>query len=440
MADKNKQINTKVLPGFMELLPNEQILFDQMKQIIKETYQSFGFVSLDTPIIERSEVLLAKAGGETEKQIYRFSKGDNDLSLRFDLTIPLARYVSEHYNDLNFPFKRCHIAKVFRGERAQKGRYREFYQCDIDIIGREELSLVNDAEILAVIYQVFKNLNLPPFIIKISNRKLIEGLIESLGLNQKSLEIMRIIDKVEKISQSDFKTALLDLGLSDQNLDLIIKFINIKGEPVLVLKELDNLNINNEVFKQGLVELTTVLNYIKLFQLPSESYGIDLSIARGLDYYTGTIYETFFLDYSDLGSICSGGRYDNLAEAYTKKRLPGVGISIGLTRLFSQLRDLEIVKPQKSTISKVLILPFAEEMFASAIKISNVLRSAGVFNEVYFENDKIKNKITYANKIGVDFVVIIGEEELKNNNFTLKNMKSGEQISLGIEDLVKYFK
>ena len=411
-----------------------------MKQIIKETYQSFGFVSLDTPIIERSEVLLAKAGGETEKQIYRFSKGDNDLSLRFDLTIPLARYVSEHYNDLNFPFKRCHIAKVFRGERAQKGRYREFYQCDIDIIGREELSLVNDAEILAVIYQVFKNLNLPPFIIKISNRKLIEGLIESLGLNQKSLEIMRIIDKVEKISQSDFKTALLDLGLSDQNLDLIIKFINIKGEPVLVLKELDNLNINNEVFKQGLVELTTVLNYIKLFQLPSESYGIDLSIARGLDYYTGTIYETFFLDYSDLGSICSGGRYDNLAEAYTKKRLPGVGISIGLTRLFSQLRDLEIVKPQKSTISKVLILPFAEEMFASAIKISNVLRSAGVFNEVYFENDKIKNKITYANKIGVDFVVIIGEEELKNNNFTLKNMKSGEQISLGIEDLVKYFK
>jgi len=437
MEKQTNKINTKVLPGFMELLPADQILFDHMKEVIEKTYQSFGFISLDTPLIERSEVLLAKAGGETEKQIYRFLKGDNDLSLRFDLTIPLARYVSDHFNDLSFPFRRCHIGKVFRGERPQKGRYREFYQCDIDIIGRGKLNLVNDAEILAVIYQVFKNLELPPFIIRINNRKLINGLMESLDLLDKSVDVMRIIDKVEKVSEQDFKDMFTEISLSAKSINTIIKFIGIKGEVSSILKELNALGIKNETFSTGLAELKTVLKYVESFGLPKEYYGVDLSIARGLDYYTGTVYETSLLNYGHIGSICSGGRYDNLADTYTSQKLPGVGISIGLTRLFSQLKDLNIINSGKSTTSRVVILPFNEDMFGKAIEVGSILRLSGISNEIYFEDDKFKNKISYVSKIGAEFSIIIGEDEIKDGFVTLKNMKSGDQSKTDINDLVK---
>lgn len=437
MKKKVSKINTKVLPGFMELLPADQILFDRMKSIIEKTYQSFGFISLDTPLIERSEVLLSKSGGETEKQIYRFLKGSNDLSLRFDLTVPLARYVSDHFNDLNFPFRRCHVGKVFRGERPQKGRYREFYQCDIDIIGKGKLSLVNDAEILAVIYQVFKNLELPPFIIKINNRKLINGLMESLGLLDKSVEVMGVIDKREKVKEQDFKNMLSELGLSAESISTILKFINIKGDISYILSELDDLEIKNETFSTGLEELKKVLKYVKSFNLPKEYYGIDLSIARGLDYYTGTVYETSLLNYSSIGSICSGGRYDDLADSYTSQKLPGVGISIGLTRLFAQLQELKIIKSDKSTPSKVIILPFGEEMFEKAIEISNLLRSSNISNEIYFEDSKFKNKISYINKIGAEFCIIIGQNELKDDFITLKNMQNGDQEKVYISNLIE---
>ncbi|MCF7794963.1 histidine--tRNA ligase [Patescibacteria group bacterium] len=437
MKKQENKINTKVLPGFVELLPADQILFDSMKSIIEKTYQSFGFISLDTPLIERSEVLLSKSGGETEKQIYRFSKGDNDLSLRFDLTVPLARYVSDHFNDLNFPFRRYHVGKVFRGERPQKGRYREFYQCDIDIVGKDKLSLVNDAEILAVIYQVFKNLELPPFIIKINNRKLINGLIESLGLLDKSVEIMRVIDKIEKVSKKDFKIMLSDLSLSAKSISTILKFLSIKGDTSYILSELDALKIQNETFSAGLEELKTVLKYVKSFNLPQEYYGVDLSIARGLDYYTGTVYETSLLNYDSIGSICSGGRYDDLVGSYISQKLLGVGISIGLTRLFAQLQALKIIKTSKATPSKVIILPFAEEMFGKAIEINRLLRGADIASEVYFEDDKFKNKISYVNKLGSEFSIIIGQDELKDNFITLKNMQNGNQEKVDINDLIK---
>lgn len=437
MEKQTSKINTKVLPGFMELLPADQILFDHMKEIIEKTYQSFGFISLDTPLIERSEVLLAKAGGETEKQIYRFLKGDNDLSLRFDLTVPLARYVSDHFNDLSFPFRRCHIGKVFRGERPQKGRYREFYQCDIDIIGKGKLNLVNDAEILAVIYQVFKNLELPSFIIRINNRKLINGLMENLNLLDKSVDVMRIIDKVEKVSEQDFKNMFIEIGLSAESINTVVKFIGIKGDVSSILKELDALEIKNKTFSTGLDELKTVLKYVESFGLPKEYYGVDLSIARGLDYYTGTVYETSLLNYGNIGSICSGGRYDNLADTYTSQKLPGVGISIGLTRLFSQLKDLNIISSGKSTTSRVVILPFNEEMFGRAIEVSRVLRLSGISNETYFEDDKFKNKISYVSKIGAEFSIIIGEDELRDGFVTLKDMESGNQSKININDLVK---
>ncbi len=432
-----KQIPTNVLAGFMELLPADQILFDKMKSVIIQTYKSFGFIPLDTPLIERSEVLLAKAGGETEKQIYRFTKGEHDLSLRFDLTVPLARYVSEHFGELSFPFRRCHIGKVYRGERPQKGRYREFYQCDIDIIGKGKLSLINDAEILSVIYDVFTNLRLPPFIIRISNRKLITGLMESLGLADKSVEVMRIVDKIEKVELSETQKSLSELGLDDEAASLILKFIMIRGDVSEVLQKLEALNIANETFSMGLAELKEVLFYVDSLGLPKESYGIDLSIARGLDYYTGTVYETALLGYGSIGSICSGGRYDNLADNYTSQKLPGVGISIGLTRLFSQLKDLNIIQAAEASPSKVIILPFDKSMIGRAMEVSRYLRKSGVSNEVYFEDDKFKNKISYADRLGIKYAVIIGEDEIAQGFLTLKNMEQGSQEKISLDDLLK---
>mgnify|MGYP000112846556 FL=1 len=337
-------VKPKTLPGFMELLPDEQILFNEMKEKIQKSYEKFGFLPLDTPIIESADVLLAKAGGETEKQIYKLKKGENDLALRFDLTVPLAKYVTEYYQNLSFPFRRYQIGKVYRGEKAQRGRFREFYQCDIDIIGDGELSIINDAELPSVIYNTFKELGFDKFTICINNRKLLNGLFESCNLKEKSADILRTIDKIDKIGKESVIKELKELEIEEAKINLIMQFISINTTVEQTIVELEKLNIQSETFAEGLSELKELVKYIKIFGVPETNFKIDLTIARGLDYYTGTVYETFLDEYRFLGSVCSGGRYDNLAEYYTEKKLPGVGISIGLSRLFFQLTYNNIIK------------------------------------------------------------------------------------------------
>lgn len=422
----------RTLPGFMELLPNEQILFDQMKQKIEDSYKTFGFLPIDTPIIESSEVLLAKAGGETEKQIYRFTKGDNDLSLRFDLTVPLAKYVAKNYGNLNFPFRRYQIGKVYRGEKAQKGRYREFYQCDIDIIGDGELDIINDAEIPSVIYSTFRKLGFENFTVKINNRKILNGLYESIGQKENSVEIMRIIDKIEKIGEDAVKEEISKLGVSDNDIEKIINFIKIDGTSDEKIEKLENLQIDNETYLMGVNELKEVINNIRLFGVPEKNFTVDLTIARGLDYYTGTVYETFLNEYRELGSVCSGGRYENLAENYTDRKLPGVGISIGLTRLFYKLNELNLIKADKKSISNILIIPMTEKKEVP-FKLSTDLRQLGVNTEIYLSDKKIKAKMKYADKLEIPYVVVIGDEEIETKKIKLKNMTTGEEIELDFD-------
>ena len=350
----------RTLPGFMELYPHEQIEFDRIKNTIIDTYKSYGFYPLDTPIIEYSDVLLAKAGGETEKQIYRFMKGENDLSLRFDLTVPLSKYVAKRHNELVFPFKRFQIGKVFRGERPQKGRYREFYQCDIDVIGDEQLSIKYDSEMPSIIYDIFKKLNIGDFIIRINNRKLLTGYFNHLGLQDKITEILRIIDKIDKIGEEEVQKELGELGLSEDQIKKSINFIKIDGTNQDKIDTLKQMNIENEMFQKGIEEIQNVIDDLRARRMTSENYEIDLTIARGLDYYTGTVYETILKDHPNLGSVCSGGRYDNLAEYYTDKKLPGVGISIGLTRLFYLLTEYNIIETNKSSPSDVVIIPMCD--------------------------------------------------------------------------------
>lgn len=422
----------RTLPGFMELLPNEQILFDKIKQTIEETYRNFGFLPIDTPIIELSSVLLAKAGGETEKQIYRFNKGETDLSLRFDLTVPLAKYVAKNYANLSFPFRRYQIGKVYRGERAQKGRYREFYQCDIDIIGDGELSLINDSELPLVIYTTFKKMGFDNFTIKINNRKILNGLYEAIGQKDNSVEIMRIIDKIDKIGEENVKEEILKLGVSVETVQTIIKFIKIIGTTDEKIQKLEEMQIDNEMFKKGVEELKQVVKYIRLFGLPENNFTVDLTIARGLDYYTGTVYETFLNEYRELGSICSGGRYENLAENYTDKKLPGVGISIGLTRLFSKMLELNLINVNKKSISDILIIPMTENMEVP-LKLATDLRNLNVNTEVYLENKKIKAKMKYADRLGVQYIIVIGDNEIEQNKVKIKNMETGEEVETKLE-------
>ena len=436
---RNK-IEPKTLPGFMELLPEKQILFNNMLEIIKNTYEKFGFLPLDTPIIESSEVLLAKAGGETEKQIYRFEKGDNDLSLRFDLTVPLAKYISINNNEIAFPFRRYQIGKVYRGEKPQKGRFREFYQCDIDIIGDEELSIINDAELPNVIYNTFINLGFDDFTIHINNRKILNGLFEELEIGDKTTDVLRIIDKIDKIGKEKVINELEKINIKSDKINKIIEFIQIEGNNNEKINKLELLNIKNEIFNLGLNELKEIIKYIKLFNIPENYYLIDLKIARGLDYYTGTVYETFLNKYRNLGSICSGGRYENLAEFYTDKKLPGVGISIGLTRLFYQLNELNLLNYNKKSISEVLIIPMTEDL-SSSINIANELRKNNINTEIYTNlNKKIKAKFKYADKLKIPFVIVIGEDEIKNNLITIKNMETGEQETLTQENIIKKIK
>lgn len=433
------KIEPRTLPGFMELLPKEQILFNKMKEKIQKSYEKFGFLPIDTPIIEMSDVLLAKAGGETEKQIYRFQKGDNDLALRFDLTVPLAKYVTEYYNDLSFPFRRYQIGKVYRGERPQKGRFREFYQCDIDIIGDGELSIINDAEMPAVIYSTIKDLGFEDFTICINNRKLLSGLFKELDLEEKSVDIMRIIDKIEKIGKENVIECLKDLELSENQINAIINFIEIDGTTEEKIDSLEKLNYTNEIFNEGLEELKQVVKYVKAFGVPNSNFKVDLTIARGLDYYTGTVYETFLNEYRELGSVCSGGRYDNLAEYYTDKKLPGVGISIGLTRLFYKLNELNALKEEQNSIAKVLVVSMVEDN-SKALEVATELRSKNINAEVYLENKKIKAKFKYADRLAIPYVIVIGEDEIANNTVTLKNMQTGEQETLKIEEVIKKIK
>ena len=433
------KIEPRTLPGFMELLPKEQILFNKMKEKIRKSYEKFGFLPIDTPIIEMSDVLLAKAGGETEKQIYRFQKGDNDLALRFDLTVPLAKYVTEYYNDLSFPFRRYQIGKVYRGERPQKGRFREFYQCDIDIIGDGELSIINDAEMPAVIYSTIKDLGFEDFTICINNRKLLSGLFKELDLEEKSVDIMRIIDKIEKIGKENVIECLKDLELSENQINAIINFIEIDGTTEEKINSLEKLNYTNEIFNEGLEELKQVVKYVKAFGVPDSNFKVDLTIARGLDYYTGTVYETFLNEYRELGSVCSGGRYDNLAEYYTDKKLPGVGISIGLTRLFYKLNELNALKEEKNSIAKVLVVSMVEDN-SKALEVATELRNENINAEVYLENKKVKAKFKYADKLDIPYVIVIGEDEIANNTVTLKNMQTGEQETLKIEEVIKKIK
>jgi len=425
----------KTLPGFMELLPNEQVLFNQMKETIQKTYEKYGFLPIDTPVIENTEVLLAKAGGETEKQLYTFTKGDSNLTLRFDLTVPLAKYVAMHANELSFPFRRYQIGKVYRGERAQRGRFREFYQCDIDVIGDGELNIINDAEIPSIMYEIFKNLGLDNFTIRINNRKILNGLFEALNAKEQAVDIMRIIDKIEKIGVENVKYELRELGISEENIEKIIEFIQIDGNTDEKIKALENLKIENEVYSLGVTELKEVINYIRLFKVPEEYFTVDVSIARGLDYYTGTVYETFLNDYKSIGSICSGGRYSDLAGYYTDKKLPGVGMSIGLTRLFFVLNDINLIKAERKSISEILIVSMVPDL-KPAIDTANKLREAGINTEIYFDEKKIKAKFKYADKLKIPYVIVIGEDEIQTGKLTLKNMETGEQEQKTIEEII----
>ncbi len=433
-------VKPSTLPGFMELLPKDQILFNKIKDTIRKTYESFGFIPIDTPLIERSEILLAKGGGETEKQIYRFTKGDTDMALRFDLTVPLARYVAQHFPNLTFPYRRYHIGKVYRGEKSQRGRFREFYQCDVDIIGNGKLSVVYDAEIPSIIYATFRNLGFEDFTVKINNRKVLNGFFASLNISS-TADVLRSIDKLEKIGDRGVRAELKELGLPESIVDRILRFIKIQGSDGEKLEALKALDITNEIFREGIEELETVIDYVKSFGVPEKNYMIDLTIARGLDYYTGTVYETFLDDYPEIGSVCSGGRYDNLAEFYTIQKLPGVGISIGLTRLFYQLNEAGLLEGDApSTLTKVLVVPMDETCNEYSIKVANILREEGIVSEVHFEEAKVGKKLNYANKLDIPYVILIGEDEIRRQMVSLKDMKTGDQELITIEEAIKTVK
>ena len=434
-------IKPRTLSGFMELLPEKQQRFERMMEILRTTYASYGFAPLDTPVIEDAQILLAKGGGETEKQIYRFQKGDSDLALRFDLTVPLAKYVALHCNELAFPFRRYQISKVYRGERAQRGRFREFYQADIDIIGDGKLDILNEAEIPAIIYKVFKGFGLNRFQIRVNNRKILNGFYAMQELSEKSGEIMRTVDKLDKIGADKVRTCLMDdCGITAGQADEILKFIAITGSNAEVLTALASYAGKNELFDQGLAELKAVTDNLAAFGVPEANFAVDLTIARGLDYYTGTVYETTLLDHPEIGSVCSGGRYDNLAGYYIEKALPGVGISIGLTRLFYVLDEQGLLNPAlPSAPCDALVLPMTENP-APAIALAETLRSSGLRVQLYGEQKKFKQKMAYADKLGVPFAILLGEDEIAENKCSVKNMATGEQNKLTAEDAAAYIR
>ncbi len=431
-----EKIRPHTLSGFMELLPGPQTQLEAMMEILRRTYSLYGFTPLDTPAIEAADVLLAKGGGETEKQIYRFQKGDSDLALRFDLTVPLAKYVALHYGELSFPFRRYQIGKVYRGERAQRGRFREFYQADIDVIGDGKLDISNEAEIPSIIYKTFSQMGLRRFQIRVNNRKILNGFYAMLGLSEQSGDIMRTVDKLDKIGAEKVRTLLVEeCGLADESADEILRFIAIRGTNAEVLTALEGYRGRNEVFDLGLDELTAVVKYLGAFGVPEENFAVDLTIARGLDYYTGTVYETTLLDHPEFGSVCSGGRYDNLAEYYTDRALPGVGISIGLTRLFYVLGEQGMLNPARNTApADVLVLPMTDDL-TQAVRTATLLRDAGIRTQLYCEQKKFKAKIQYADKLSIPYVLFLGEDEIASGTASVKCLATGEQTSVSVAEL-----
>lgn len=430
-----QKVTPRILSGFMELIPAEQLAFNAMADRVRALFENGGFVPLDTPVLELSEILLAKAGGETEKQIYRFSKGDTDMCLRFDLTVPLSRYVAQHQNELAFPFKRYHIAKSYRGERPQKGRFREFYQADIDVVGSEKLSILYDAEVPALMYRVLRAVGLDRFHIHLNNRKLMKGFYAALGLEEKATDILRLIDKADKIGLDNVRAGLKELALSESQITRILAFVQLSGPFETVLTKAADLDIQHDLYQTGLDELTAVCRGLIALGVPETHFVVDLKITRGLDYYTGTVYETFIDDYQNWGSVCSGGRYDNLAEYYTDRKLPGVGMSIGLTRLFDLMKAANLIPAGRATTADVLVLPMGD-VSAYALDVTRQLRDAGIPTEIYLGEVKFKNKMTYANKIGVPYVVVLGEDEAAAAQVTLKNMQTGVQETLSLQETV----
>jgi len=428
-------ITPRTLSGFMELLPEKQQKMERMMEILRKTYASYGFAPLDTPAIEDARILLAKGGGDTEKQIYRFQKGDSDLALRFDLTVPLAKYVAMHANELAFPFRRYQISKVYRGERAQRGRFREFYQADIDIIGDGKLDILNEAEIPSIIYNVFRGFGLTRFQIRVNNRKILTGFYTMLGLTEKSGDIMRTVDKLDKIGPDKVRTILLDdCGLTDEQADEILRFIAITGSNAQVIEALEGYTGRCDIFDAGLEELKAVTRNLSAFGVPESNFAVDLTIARGLDYYTGTVYETTLLDHPEIGSVCSGGRYDNLAGYYTERQLPGVGISIGLTRLFYVLDEQGLLNPElPSAPADALVLPMTADP-APAIALAQSLREAGLRVQLYGEQKKFKQKMSYCDKLGVPFAVLLGEDEIAAGKCSVKNMRTGQQVTVTAQE------
>ena len=435
----NKYTEPRILSGFMELLPEDQIMFDNMKNIIEETYKEFGFLPMDNPVIELSEVLLAKAGGETEKQIYRFNKGDNDLSLRFDLTVPLARYVTMNYPNLVFPFKRYAIGKVYRVESSQKGRYREFYQCDIDVVGNEKLDLMYDAEVPTIIYNILKKWGFNNFTINLNNRKVLKGFFNSLDINEEdSAEILRIIDKMPKIGKENVVSMLTDYNVGEEKINKIISFVETDGSYKEIINKIRKLNIDNETFVEGVNELEFVCDNMNKLGVPYDNYKINLTITRGLDYYTGTVYETFLNDYMSIGSVSSGGRYESLTKYYTEKSFPGVGMSIGLTRLFYVFKELGIIRSEKKCSADVMVLSLGED--DASFEIANRLRKDGIKVDMCYISKGMKQKMQYASRLMIPYVILIGEDEVKNNLVAFKNMSTGEQVSISYEEALKILK
>lgn len=422
---KNNKIQPSILPGFMELLPREQQIFKDIIRKITNVYEKNGFLEMDTPIIEKSEVLLAKSAGETEKQVYRFNRGSNDLSLRFDLTVPFARFSAQYFNELTFPFKRYQIGKVYRGERNQRGRYREFYQFDVDIIGNNKLSINNDALVISMASRAFKAIGLKDYKFQISNRKILSSVLKELEI-MNITEVLILIDKYDKIGAAEFESSLIEL-IGKEKADYINKIININGSNKEILVKLKKLDVSSEEFKKGIEEIETVRKMLKLLGVDDNEYTINLKIIRGLDYYTGTVIETFLIGNENYGSICSGGRYDNLAENYTDNILPGVGISIGLTRLFFVLKEigfLDNYKVEKSM--EYLIIPIGDTL-EYCIEIYKMSLAKGKYTEIYLEDDKLKKKLNYANKLGIPNVILIGENEVLKREIKIKDMASGEE-------------
>ena len=436
------KIKPRTLSGFMELLPSGQVCFNAMMQRLRESFSLYGFTPLDTPLMESAEILLAKGGGETEKQIYTLRKGDTDLAIRYELTASLAKYVALHYNDLTFPLRRYEIGKVYRGERAQRGRFREFYQADIDIIGDGSLDIMNEAEVPGVIYRSLTSLGLDRFVIHINNRKVLSGFFEILGINDNATEVMRAVDKLAKIGMEKLRMILVDdIGLSQSQADEILAFITGKDDPFIILEKYKG---KCENFDKGVEELSSLKKYLTGFGVPDTHYKIDISLARGLDYYTGTVYETYLTDYPEVGSVCGGGRYDNLAEYYTDRKMPGVGLSIGLTRLFFILQEQSLLNEDfLSAPADVLIIPMTDDL-SSAVELATSMRESGLRVQIYSENKKFKVKVSYADKLGIPFVVFIGEDEISKDMITVKNMATGEQTTAssgiliaGINDRIK---